>query len=366
MIRTAVIGTGGMGQKYMDLIRTGRVPSMSLAAAVARKEETRLCLKEKFGRDLPLFESEEALYARADLFDAVLITTPHRLHPAMAERALKAGKHVLCDKPIGISAAQCRPLMETAETSDLVFSVIFHQRKYEKYQKIKELIQKDAIGTVYRILMENSRYFRTEHYHKSGTWRSSWSQEGGGALINQGQHILDIWQWLFGMPQELTAQIGFGKYNSFDVDDEAILLMKYKDGPSGTFILTTGEGTWTERLTIAGSKGTILLDKDRLTLHQYSQDLETYRHTAGCNAREDLTQTTTFWDLPVTEEPYPALLENFAAAAEKKAPLLVDGREAIHSVELMNAAYLSAWSGHTITFPLDSDLYEEQLHAHGG
>ena len=366
MVRIAVIGTGGMGQKYMDLIRAGRAPSLQLTAAVARKEETRIRFREKYGNELALFESEDELYLHTDLFDAVLIATPHRLHPAMAERALKSGKHVFCDKPVGISVKQCRPLMETAAGTDRVFSVMFHQRGYDKYRRIKELLDQETIGKVYRILMENSRYLRTAHYHSSGAWRSSWQGEGGGALINQGQHILDIWQWLFGMPQELTAQIAFGKYNDFDVDDEAILQMKYGNGTSGTFILTTGEGTWTERLTVSGSRGTLVLDKDLLTLHTYDQDLEEYRRTAACNAGELLKESSEAWALPVKEEPYPVLLENFGQAIEAGEPLLVEGQDAIHAVELMNAAYLSAWTGSTVSLPVNEDRYEELLHLHGG
>ena len=364
MVRMAIIGTGNMGGKYARMIWEGRIPDMCLAGVTIRRKEEQEDFCRLTDNQVKVYGSEDELYQHADSFDAVLIATPHKLHPAMAVRAIEHGKHLLVEKPIGISLGQCRPMLEKAAASSLVFSVMFHQRAYEKFRRIKELLDGGTIGRIYRAQMENSRYFRTVRYHHSGSWRSSWTGEGGGALINQGQHILDIWQWLLGRPLSVSARIHFGKYNDFLVDDEASLYMEYPNQSCGVFILTTRDGSWTERLEIAGSKGTILLDKDTLTLYQYSQDLDEYRSQALVHSREELQETVSVWELPVKQEPYEMMLENFAAAIERGEPLLVRGEEAAGALELMNAAYLSAWKGKEISLPVDPDEYETELEKH--
>ena len=232
---------------------------------------------------------------------------------------------------------------------------------YPKYERIHELLESGTLGQIRRILMENSRYYRTWHYHKSGSWRSSWRGEGGGALLNQGQHLLDIWQWLFGMPESLYALIPYGKYNDFSVDDEATIVMKYPDKKTAVFILTTGEGTWTERLEIVGSKGTLLLEDSHLTLHLYDRDLEEYKRTASCNSREELKERVTEETFPQDEEPYEEMLADFAQAVLEKRPVRVNGLEGLNSLELTNAAYLSAWMGAPVSLPIDEVQYEREL-----
>ena len=363
MLRTALIGTGTMGKNYLRRVRQGLVPSMTITAAVARRPETQQEVRDICGDTVQIFASEEELYAHEDLFDAVLIVTPHKLHPQMGMNALRHGKHVLLDKPVAVSVADCTELIKTAKESGLVCSVVFHQRSYPKYQLIRKMIQNGEIGEIYRILLENSRYFRTPYYHHSGAWRSSWTGEGGGALINQGQHILDIWQWLFGMPEELYAQMGFGKYNDFRVDDEASLTMRYPSGMTGVFILTTGEGTYTEKLEITGSRGTILLDQDHLTVTTFDQDLGDYRKNAAVNSREELHSSVREEDFKTNESCQQEILENFARAVLYGEPLLVDLENAVNALELTNAAYLSSWTHMPVKLPVDAEEYRRQLKA---
>lgn len=364
MVRTALIGAGTMGKGYLRRVRQGKAPTMEITAVVARRAETQQEVREICGDSVQIFATEEELYAHSDLFDAVLVVTPHRFHPAMGINALKHGKHLLLDKPVAVSVADCGELIRTAKESGLVFSVVFHQRAYPKYQKIRAMIQDGKIGEISRILLENSRYFRTPYYHHSGSWRSSWTGEGGGALINQGQHILDIWQWLFGMPEELYAQIGFGKYNDFKVDDEAVLTMRYPNNATGVFILSTGEGTYTEKLEITGSKGTILLEEDHLTVTTFDQDLREYRKAAQVNSREELHSEVTEEDFKTDESCQHEILENFARAIEYGEPLLVEGAGAVNALELTNAAYLSAWNHMPVKLPVDEAEYVRQLEAH--
>ncbi|MCR5825330.1 MAG: Gfo/Idh/MocA family oxidoreductase [Oscillospiraceae bacterium] len=361
-VPVALVGPGGMGSKYIALLTRGEVPGLRLAAVAAGSPASADRARQLCGAGVSVFESEDALYAHAELFEAVIITTPHALHPAMAARALAAGKHVLVDKPAGVSLLACQGLPGEAAASGRVAAVMFHQRLYPKHRKLRELLDAGVLGRLYRVTMENTRFLRTAHYHASGAWRSSWTGEGGGALINQGQHLLDLWLWLFGMPASVTGHLRFGKYNAFRVDDEALLYLRYPDGMTGSFFLTTGEGTWTERLEIAGSKGSVTLDRDTLTLRTYDCDLDEYRAHAEVNAREALHATETTWTLPTERETHRDVLENFARAIRGGAPPVADVRDGVRAVELMNAAYLSAWLGQDVKLPLtDPAVYEREL-----
>ena len=251
-VKTAIIGTGTMGRKYAQMIAEGKALPLTLAAVVCRHAEGQQWAKDTLPATVRVCSSVEELYDHEQEFEAVLVVTPHSLHPELVMQAFAHGKHVLCDKPSASSLAPALEMNRAAEQSGLVFAMMFHQRRYRKYRRLYQLVHSGQLGQVRRIQLENSRYFRTWMYHRSGSWRSSWAGEGGGALLNQGQHILDIWQWLFGMPQSIYAMIPYGKYNEFAVDDEATLLMEYPDNCTATFILTTGEGSYTQRDRPAG------------------------------------------------------------------------------------------------------------------
>ena len=259
-VRAAVIGTGVMGRKYAQMIAEGKAGALRLTAVVCRSAGAQQWAKDTLPDTVRVCPSADQLYDYAEEFDAVLVVTPHKTHPALVMQAFAHGKHVLCDKPSANALAPALEMNRAAEKSGLVFAMMFHQRRYKKYMRLKKLLDDGTLGEIKRVQLENSRYFRTWMYHRSGSWRSSWAGEGGGALLNQGQHILDIWQWLFGMPTSIYAVIPYGKYNDFMVDDEATLLMEYPQQRTATFILSTGEGSYTERLEIVGTKGTALLE----------------------------------------------------------------------------------------------------------
>ncbi|MCD8379415.1 MAG: Gfo/Idh/MocA family oxidoreductase [Lachnospiraceae bacterium] len=363
-VRTALIGVGGMGRKYAEMIVAGKVPSMELTALVCRNEQAR-AWAQGLSEEHMIFADTDALYAHPELYDAVLIVTPHRTHPELALKAFALGKHVLCDKPAGVAVSQALAMAAAAERENRIYGMIFHQRLYPKYRKIKELLDSGALGKLNRILLVNTRYFRTEYYHQSGSWRSSWNGEGGGALINQGQHILDIWQWLFHMPQKLSAQIPFGKYNDFMVDDEAVISMTYPDQLSALFILTTGEPVHQERLEITGSQGKLLMEDDTLHIWRYGDDSRHYAKTAQVSDGKLLNMTEEVISFEKGDEPYPQMLENFAQAVltGDSSLLIAPGAEAVHPLMLTNAAYLSAWKEKTVTLPIDAAEYDSCLEA---
>lgn len=180
-------------------------------------------------------------------------------------------------------------------------------------------------------------------------------------MINQGQHILDIWQWLFGLPTKIYANIPFGKYNNFQVDDEATIMMNYPDGMSAVFMLSTGEAVWEERMEIVGSRGTLLMEDNKLTLTIYGEDSRTYGKNSLDNSRNKMTFSTTTEEYSLEAEPYVEMFENFAAAVTGKESLTAPGHAGTEVLQITNGAYLSAWKGETVTLPIDADEYEKEL-----
>ena len=360
-VNCAIIGIGTMGKKYAKLIGDGKIEGLTLSAVVCRSQENTKWAKENLPDTVAIYNSEDDLYKRPESFDAVIIVTPHKSHPPIAIRALNAGKHVMCDKPAGATVADAIAINEAASRTDTVYAMMCHQRTYAQYKKIKELLNMRSIGHITRVMLENSGFFRTKFYHKSGSWRSSWSGEGGGALINQGYHLLDMWQYLFGLPQSVYADIPFGKYNDFAVDDEATVIMDYPEKMTGTFIITTGEGSPTERLEIVGTKGRILLDGNKLTLTHFDCDTREYAKCAQVTSRQELKESTKEFFFEEEDRAYEVMLENFADAVLYGKEPIARGEDSAATLSLVNAAYLSAWKGKKISLPLNTDEYISAL-----
>ena len=304
ILNAALIGVGNMGKKYVDMIVSGKVSNMRLTAIVIRRDELMEWGKSLVnidGQPVKIFRSADEMFEEeADniknggssntLYDAVIIATPHKTHASLALKAFELGKEVLCDKPAASDIGEALDMTAASKKYNSIYGMVFHQRLYPKYIKLKQLIDDGELGSLKRVCLINSRYLRTSYYHKSGSWRSSFAGEGGGALINQGQHILDMFQYLFGMPQRMFALIPFGKYNHFAVDDEDTIIMDYDNGMTASFILTTGEAVYEERMEIIGTKAKILLEDNVLTITRH-QDVEEYIKTESVNSRENMKFT---------------------------------------------------------------------------
>ncbi|MBR2812817.1 MAG: Gfo/Idh/MocA family oxidoreductase [Solobacterium sp.] len=345
IMRCALIGLGVMRKKYALMLDSQEVKGLSLAAVVCRSDDSVQWANDHLHISDRVFRNEDELYCHSELFDAVLIVTPDKLHPQMTIRALAEGKHVMCDKPPGILYADAEKMQETAERNGLVYALMCHQRTFPAHMRVRQLLREGAVGSIRRVLLVNSMFFRTPAYHASSPWRSSWKGEGGGALINQGYHILDFCTDLFGLPETVYAMIPFGKYNAFLVDDEATVLMEYPDRMTGTFIISTGERYPVDRLEILGTEGSLILEGNHLRLTRFSQDTE------GCGQQvieEDHARET---------KPYHIMLENFAEAINSGTSLIASGKEGIGVLQLINAAYLSAWAEKKVTLPVDADAY---------
>lgn len=360
IIRVGLIGIGFMGRRYAQILLEGQVPGMELAAACCHSSRSREWCREHLPESVQLYEDYDRMLSEGGL-DAILVVTPHRSHPEQAIKAFEHGLDVMCDKPAAVSVSDARRMKAAAEAHGCVYGIMFHQRMYEKYRYFKQLLDSGELGELQRMKMENSRYYRTKHYHQSGPWRSSWEGEGGAALINQGQHILDIWQWLFGLPKELYANLQFGKHNDFLVEDEATILMQYEGHVTGSFFLTTGEALHEERLRAVCSRGTIELVENRMTIYRH-EDIQHYHDTVDKISRDTLQmrkEELVFDD--DRPEPYPEMLADFAAAVRSRGKTMADGDAGIGTLELTNGAYLSAKENRPVPLPIRGEAYDGLL-----
>lgn len=356
----AVIGLGAMGLKYARWLGDGQVPGSELGAVCTGNEELARELEKDYP-SLTICKTPQELFARGDTFDGVVIAAPHKEHLWLTELAFSHGKDVICEKPIGVTVGEGRRMCRSAQEAGRALAVMFQNRSLGPQKALKQLLEKEQLGELLRVSFHSSRYFRTPAYHQSGAWRSSWRGEGGGALMNQGQHILDTWYWLLGLPEWVEADIAFGRYNDFLVDDQVSLQMGYPGRLSTSFFLTTGELPKEERLELAGTGGKAVLTQEGLTIWRFEPELEAYRKQTACNSDEEMTVSYRKVAASKDEQPYHAFLENFSRHILEGEPLLVTGEDALGAIELCNAAYLAAWKGKRVFLPVDEVEYQEAL-----
>ncbi len=360
-LKIAIIGLGNIGLSHAKHIISGEIKGLALTAVCARNPKRAEVLK-----DIPFYQDYHKLLDD-HIADAVLITTPHYSHPEIAIEAFQKGYHVLCEKPSGVYTRAVRQMNEAAEKSGKVFSLMLNQRTDPLYRKVRDLIQEGAIGTPQRLIWILTDWYRTQAYYDCCDWRGTWSGEGGGVLMNQGIHQLDLWQWFMGMPKTVTAHCPTGKYHNIEVEDEATVFAKYENGATATFIITTGEYPGTNRLEIAGDKGRIIAEGDILRLTRLeSPTTESIFASNYVNTQAAATMPATTEEFRFTgrNAGHRAILQNFTNAVLQGEPLIAPGAEGIHNLTLCNAAYLSHWTGKEVTLPLDEDLYYRLLQEH--
>jgi predicted dehydrogenase len=356
MVRIGVIGLGGMGTAHASMLRAGQVPGAELTA-VCDADAARLAEFQDFAQ----FNDSQALLCSGKA-DAVVIATPHYSHTTIGIAALKAGLHVLLEKPISVHKADCERLIAAHTNPKQVFAAMFNQRTDPFYRRIKGLIDSGELGAIQRVNWIITNWFRPDAYYASGTWRATWGGEGGGVLLNQCPHNLDLLQWLCGMPRRVTAFCGFGKYHSIEVEDEVTAYLEYANGATGVFITTTGEAPGTNRLEIAGDRGKIVAEGDKLTFTRNETPTREF-----CRATRGLFDAPAVWnvDLPVQGhgEQHLGILKNFSNAINTGEPLIAPAADGLHSVELANAMLYSAWTDKGVDLPLDGRAYARRLRA---
>lgn len=354
MIRFGLIGLGNIGKVHMANLAAGKVDGGRLTAVCSRRPPA-----IELPEGVRHFSDVDAMLDSGEV-DAVIVATPHPSHQEIGEKILERGLHLMMEKPLAASKLAGERLLETPLQEGQQFGMMLNLRTLPLMQRIKELLDDGQLGELQRVQWTISNWFRSEAYYASSEWRATWKGEGGGVLINQGLHNLDLLQWFCGMPESLQAFCRFGADHDIEAEDRVTAYLEFPNGATGVFSTSTGEAPGVNRLEIAGTRGLILLEGDTLTVRRNTVDAAEYSRTTD----------DAFGAPETTEEIFPAgeenpshsgVLCNFVDAIHGKAPLLANAREGLKSVELANAMVYSAWTNGSVKMPLDSEAYESAL-----
>lgn len=350
MIKLGIIGIGNIGLAHAKTIYSGQVEGLSLRAVCDIDP-----VKKAIFPDLPFYTDYQQLL-KADI-DAVIISVPHPLHGDFAIAAFEAGKHVLVEKPADITVSKARKMNDAA--GDRVFGIMFNQRTGNLFQKARDIVKSGLLGQLKRTDWIITNWYRTQAYYDSGSWRATWAGEGGGVLMNQAPHQLDLWQWICGMPEAVYAFCEIGKYHDIQVEDSVRILARFPGGATGSFTTSTGEFPGTNRLEIVGTLGKIVIEEGKLKWWRLQED-----ERAFCKTCRDGSGKIPFTYEELEHEAirgHQLILQNFADAIEKGTPLLAPGKEGIRALSIQNAAYLSSWTDSWVELPFDEQEYDRLL-----
>ncbi|MDI6828084.1 MAG: Gfo/Idh/MocA family oxidoreductase [Armatimonadota bacterium] len=353
-VRIAVIGVGGMGAYHANYLKAGEVKGAELTA-VCDIDESKLARWS----DLPTFRDSGELI-RSNLVDAVLIATPHYDHTTISIDAMQFGIHVLTEKPIAVHKADAERMIEAHKKKNVVFAAMFQMRTEPLWKKIKQLVDNGELGDIVRINWIVTDWFRTEAYYASGGWRATWRGEGGGVLLNQCPHNLDLLQWIFGMPSRIRAFCKFGWSHDIEVEDQVSAYMEYPNGATGVFITSTGEAPGTNRLEIAGDRGKLIYENGKISFTRNEVLASEFLRTSPLSFAKP-----PIWNVEIPfggeRGGHKVITQNFVDAILTGAPLIAPAEEGINSVELANCMLYSTWTDSMVELPLDSAAYEAVL-----
>ncbi len=361
MVRVGIIGIGNMGSSHAKNIVDGKVPGMQLVSVCDIDPERIKWAKENLGGEIKYFDNSEEFYKNSDLIDLVVIATPHYSHSPLAIEGFKHNLNVLTEKPAGVYTKQVRLMNEAAEKSDKKFFIMYNQRTNCVYRKLRDLVKSGEVGDLKRMVWIITNWYRPQCYHNSSSWRSTWEGEGGGVLLNQDPHQLDLWQWIVGMPKRIRAFASFGKYYDIEVEDDVTAYAEYENGMTATFITSTGEAPGTNRLEISGTKGKVVVEDDIITFYRNRVDEREFNKT---NKKPFGTPEVWKCDVPTDGEnlQHIGIFRNIVDVLENGAEPIAVGTEGINGLTISNAIHFSAWTDSWVELDsLDEDLYYNML-----
>ncbi len=359
-VRIGIIGLGNIGVKHAEYLFKGKVPGGELTAVCDRNPSHREWAHANLGDGVQIFDSIDKLLD-AKVVDGILVAIPHYSHPAVGIQALEKGYHVLMEKPVGVYTKQVRELNTVAlGHPDFTFSMMYNQRANPIYQKLKDFIESGELGEIKRTHWIITNWYRPQSYYDSSSWRATWAGEGGGVLINQAFHQLDLWQWICGMPKRVRAFCSFGKYHQIEVEDDVTAYVEYPNGGTGVFITSTGEAPGSNRFELSGDRGKVVVEDGELNFwelqipeRQFNRECKESFGKPECSKRRIPVEG---WD-----GGHAATTANWVEAILHGTPLFAPGIEGIKALELSNAMYLSAWTDQWVELPLDENAFYVQL-----
>ncbi|MBE5976531.1 MAG: Gfo/Idh/MocA family oxidoreductase [Paenibacillaceae bacterium] len=381
-IRYGLIGAGVQGNAYAGFLsgQSGFAgmpavecpPHCTLGALCDNDPVKEEMCREKYP-EVPFYKDWKDMVNSGDV-DAVITTVPHYLHTEIAIYCLEHGMNVLVEKPAGVYAKAVREMNECAAAhKDVAFGIMFNQRTNKLYQKVKELVSSGDLGEIRRSSWIINSWWRPDSYYKQSDWRATWGGEGGGVLVNQAPHQLDLWQWLCGVPHKVIAKCLYGSHRDIIVENDVTIVTEYSNGATGSFITCTHDPIGTDRLEIDLDGGKIVVDDSKTaTVYRLKKDesemnatmsmMDIHKLTSGNSAGAgDMILKETFENTDGWGVQHISVMENFALHILEGVPLLAPGSDGINGVNLANAALLSSWLGTEVENPVDEDLYLREL-----
>ncbi len=364
-VRFGIIGLGNQGSNYLlKNFDEGKIENGVVTAVCDINPAKIENIKKKTTNKEIVYFSDYKKMLDSGLVDAVLVETPHYQHAEMVIECLKRDINVISDKPAGVYTKQVKEMNQAAKESKAHYAVLFNQRTNCVYRKMKEIIEQGGIGELQRVTWIITDWFRTQQYYNSGSWRATWAGEGGGVLINQCPHQIDLVQWVVGkMPKTVRGFCHYGKWHDIEVEDDVTAYFEYDNGATGIFITTTGEAPGTNRFEVSGTKGKLLCEKGQLFWHKNVMDSQEFsrdlNNTFGAGKLiGEVVEVETDGKNPQ----HAGIINNFANAILGLEDFFVDGIEGLNGVELMNAIELSGWKGGApVTIPVNEEEYLKEL-----
>ena len=360
-IKLGIIGIGNMGSGHANNIKAGKCPETELVAiSDANSERLEWAKKQGYGDSVKYFNNAEEMLDSGHI-NACIVATAHYDHVRYAIECMQRGIHVMVEKPAGVYTKQVREMNREADIHpEVVFAMMFNQRTNCIYRKLRELVQSGNYGQIRRTNWIITDWYRPQCYYDSGSWRATWSGEGGGVLLNQCPHQLDLWQWICGMPVKVEAHLHYGKWHNIEVEDDVTTYVEYENGATGIFITTTGDPCGCNRFEIQLDKAKLIAEDDSLRIIEFDMTEQEFssvnKEPFGC-----LKSHLVPLDTDGKNEQHVGVLNAWGSAILRGTPLVADGSEGINGLMLSNAMHLSSFLGRAVSLPIDEDLFYEEL-----
>ena len=360
-IKLGIIGIGNMGSGHAGNIKNGKCPEIELVSMADINPERLAWAKEQnYAENIAYFNTAEEMLD-SGIINACIIAVPHYDHTKYAIECMKRGIHVMVEKPAGVYTKQVREMNAEAEKHpEVVFGMMFNQRTNCVYRKLRELVQSGDYGEIRRTNWIITTWYRPQCYYDSGDWRATWSGEGGGVLLNQCPHQLDLWQWICGMPVKVESHLHFGKWHDIEVEDDVTTYVEYANGATGVFVTTTGDAHGTNRFEIQMDRAKFVIENDKLIMTEYEMTEQEFSKT---NTSPFATVKSKTFEVETDGEnpQHPGVLNAWANAILHGGKLIAEGKEGINGLTISNAMHLSAFLGKEVEIPFDEELYYNEL-----
>ena len=359
-IKLGIIGIGNMGTAHAKNVISGKCPEFSLVAVADANADRVKWFQDNVSAEVTCFHDAMEMLD-SGLIEACIVAVPHYEHVRYAVECMKREIHVMVEKPAGVYTKQVRRMNEEAgKHPNVVFGMMFNQRTNHVYRKMRELVQSGEYGNIRRTNWIITNWYRPQAYYDSGDWRATWSGEGGGVLLNQCPHQLDLWQWICGMPVKVESHLHFGLWHDIEVEDDVTAYVEYENGATGVFITTTGDACGTNRFEIQMDKAKLVVENEKLTVFEF----EVAEPEFSANNNAPFGNITAKEIIPETDGENPqhvGVMNAWAGAILRGTPLVARGTEGINGLMLSNAMHLSAFLGKAVELPIDEELYYEEL-----